>query len=222
MQSRGDQSTAHRIAADLEIAILKREFENGVRLDENELSARFGVSRTPVREALGRLALTGLVVQMPRRGTFVRQPGPAELLEMFEVMAELEASCGRLAARRADASQVEAIRKADTACGNALAAGDPNAYYAENETFHQAIYDASGNRFLVGKALRLQRRLMFFRQMQLHLRGRPEESRTEHAAIFVAIESGDGDRAAMLLRAHVAVQGERFHSLVVHLNRNEW
>ena len=211
--------TADRIASDLEAAILEREFANGTRLDESELSARFGVSRTPVREALGRLALTGLVEQMPRRGTFVRQPGPAELLEMFEVMAELEAACGRLAARRVTPNGLQAIRAADTACGTAAEQGEPDTYYRENEVFHRAIYDASGNAFLAAEAGRLHRRLTAFRRMQLHGRGRLAESRTEHAGILAAIEVGDGERAATLLRAHVAVQGEKFQSLLTQLDR---
>ena len=214
-----DTSTADRIAADLETAILEREFENGARLDESELSDRFGVSRTPVREALGRLARSGLVVQMPRRGTFVRHPGATELLEMFEVMAELEAACGRLAARRAGPADLSAIRAADAACGSAETRGEADAYYRENEVFHRAIYTASGNAFLASEAARLHRRLTPFRRMQLHLRGRLAESRGEHAAILVAIEAGDGERAADLLRAHVAVQGEKFHNLLVHLER---
>ena len=214
-----EQGTADRIASDLEAAILEREFENGARLDESELSARFGVSRTPVREALGRLALSGLVVQLPRRGTFVRQPGPAELLEMFEAMAEMEASCGRLAARRAGPAEVAALRAADAACGAAHDRGDPDGYYRENELFHRAIYDASGNGFLAREATRLHRRLTPFRRMQLHLRGRLAESRAEHAAILAAIEAGEAGRAADLLRAHVAVQGEKFHNLLVHLDR---
>ena len=219
MESSVERSTADRIAADLETAILEREFANGARLDESELSDRFGVSRTPVREALGRLALTGLVVQMPRRGTFVRQPGPAELLEMFEVMAELEAACGRLAARRVSAAGLEAIRVANAACGAAASRGEPDAYYRENEVFHRAIYDASGNAFLSSEAGRLHRRLAAFRRMQLHGRGRLAESRAEHAGILAAIEAGDGERAATLLRAHVAVQGEKFQSLLAHLDR---
>lgn len=212
-------STVDRIAKGLEAAILEGEFGDGARLDEGELSARFGVSRTPVREALGRLALSGLVEQRPRRGTFVRQPGPVELLEMFEVMAELEAACGRFAARRAGGAEVACIRAADDACGVALAAGDPEAYYRENEVFHRAIYAAAGNGFLASEAARLHRRLTPFRRMQLHLRGRPEESRAEHAAILAAIESGDAQAASDALRAHVSVQGEKFHHLMARLRR---
>lgn len=206
--------TAGRIAEALESAILEGEFADGARLDESELSARFGVSRTPVREALGRLALSGLVRQEPRRGTFARQPGPAELLEMFEAMAELEASCGRFATRRASEAQLRGIAEADEACERALAAGEPDRYYRENEAFHRRIYEASGNGFLAGEATRLHRRLTPFRRLQLRLRGRLAESRAEHAAIRAAIEAGDPAAAAEALRAHVSVQGDTFHAMI--------
>ena len=88
------------IADELESLILNGSFGDGERLDEVMLAERFAVSRTPLREALQRLALSGLVRQIPRRGVFVRQPGPVELVEMFEVMAELEAACARFAAMR--------------------------------------------------------------------------------------------------------------------------
>ena len=88
------------IADALEGMIFDGTFADGERLDEVQLATRFSVSRTPVREALLRLAQSGLVEQMPRRGVFVRQPGPVEVVEMFEVMAELEAACTRLAATR--------------------------------------------------------------------------------------------------------------------------
>ena len=210
-------TTADRIARALESEIIDGAFPDGARLDETELAARFGVSRTPLREALGRLALSGLAEHLPRRGTFARQPGPADLVEMFEVMAELEGVCGRLAARRATSAQVAAIDAADAACEAALRAGDPDGYYAENATFHEAIYAAAGNGHLAAEAARLHRRLSPFRRHQLRLRGRLGESRAEHAAIRAAIAAGDEKGAADALRAHVAVQGERLHALMAAL-----
>ena len=90
-----------KIRDSLEQRIIEGELGIGKRLDEAELSAHYGVSRTPVREALQRLAESGLAEHLPRRGTFVRAPSLAELVEMFEVMAELECMSVRLATRRA-------------------------------------------------------------------------------------------------------------------------
>ena len=109
-----EQRRADNIAEALEEHIFSGIFQNGDRLDEVRLAEQFGVSRTPLREALQRLALSGLVELVPRRGAFVRQPGPIELMEMFEVMAELEAVCGRLAARRISDEAIEELRDANT------------------------------------------------------------------------------------------------------------
>ena len=133
---------------------------------------------------------------------------------MFEVMAELEALCARLAARRVSEPVLLAIARTVEACEEAVARGDSDGYYAQNERFHNLIYDASGNRFLAGEAARLHRRLQAYRRMQLQLRGRMGQSLAEHRAIFDALRAGDGAAAAEALRGHVAVQGARFNDLM--------
>ncbi|WP_417725527.1 GntR family transcriptional regulator [Salipiger sp.] len=212
-----DKRTAERIAEALEEQIFDGTFANGDRLDEVRLAERFGVSRTPLREALQRLALSGLVEQVPRRGVFVRQPGPVQLLEMFEVMAELEAVCGRLAARRISDAALTDLRDANAKCRAAVERRDSDAYYDENGRFHGIIYRQSGNAFLEGEALALHRRLKPFRRAQLRLRGRMAQSMAEHEEIVEALAAGDGERASDALRGHVAVQGEKFHHLIASL-----
>lgn len=208
---------AEQIAKALEEMIFDGALADGDRLDEMRLAERFGVSRTPLREALQRLALSGLVELIPRRGAFVRQPGPIELMEMFEVMAELEAVCGRLAARRISDEALEALGEANARCRAALEARKVDEYYTENETFHRIIYHESGNSFLEQEALRLHRRLKPFRRQQLRFRGRMDRSMEEHEEIVRALISGDAPEAADALRRHVAVQGERFHNLMAAL-----
>ena len=211
-----DARTADRIAAELEELILMRDYDDGARLDEARLAARFGVSRTPVREALHMLEATGLVEHRPRRGAFVLIPGPVELMELFEYMAELEASCGRLATRRMAEEGLAEIAAANAACE---AATVPAEYYPANEVFHRLIYAQCGNRALRDAALRLQKRLGPYRRMQLNLRGRMAQSLAEHRAVLAALKAGEADRVAELLRAHVAVQGERFHRLLSQIRR---
>lgn len=208
------ERTADRIRETLEQAILTGEFKDGARLDEVRLCTRFGVSRTPVREALHQLAASGLLEMKPRRGAFVRVPGFVEVVEMFEVMGELESMCGRLAAKRISDSQLQAFSLACGICEQAEAAGDSDAYYRENETFHQILYAASGNGFLQSQALQLQKRLQPFRRLQLRVRGRIRQSLDEHRLILKAVEDGDGETAGSLLRQHVTVQGEKFFDLM--------
>lgn len=212
------QRTRSDIIADqLESLILEGAFSHGERLDEVQLASRFDVSRTPLREAFHRLALSGLVEQIPRRGVFVRQPGPVELLDMFEVMAELEAACARLAARRIEDHAIEALHAANARCREAMEARDPDAYYRANETFHAILYRQSGNGFLEQECQRLHRRLMPFRRLQLRLRGRLRQSMAEHEAVVAALEVGNSESAAEAIRDHVAVQGEKFHQLMASL-----
>ncbi len=197
--------------------ILDGTIADGERLDEVQLAAQFGVSRTPIREAFQRLALSGLVEQIPRRGAFVRQPGPVELVEMFEVMGELEAVCARLAATRITDQALDELRQANVSCQQAIDVQDSDGYYRENERFHAILYHESGNSFLETECKRLHRRLTPFRRLQLRLRGRLRQSMAEHEAIVAALERGDPDAASDMVRSHVAVQGEKFHLLMSSL-----
>ncbi len=215
------RSRSDLIAETLEDEILRGRFRPGTRLDETRLAEEHGVSRTPLREAFQKLAAAGLIEQQPRRGVFVREVGAVELLEMFEGMAEIEASCGRLAAQRITDAALADLDAANDRCREALEAGESDAYYRENEVFHHLIYEQSGNRFLAAEAGRLHRRLKPFRRTQLHLRGRMAQSMTEHQAIVAALRAGEADRAARLLREHVAVQGEKFHHLMAGLRAAE-
>ena len=160
------------------------------------------------------LAGSGLVELLPRRGAYVRHPGIVELVEMFEVMAELEALCGRLAARRMSLGELAELTKAAQACQQSLEKQDPDTYYHDNAEFHLLIYKASGNSFLASEALRLQRRIRPFRRMQLRAQGRLEQSMKEHTIILRALQNGDQTAAADALRNHVSIQGEKFQELI--------
>lgn len=212
-----EKRRADRIADELEEMIFDGTFVDGDRLDEISLAAQFNVSRTPLREAFQRLAVSGLVEQIPRRGVFVRQPGPVELMEMFEVMAELEASCARLAAIRISDEALNDLNATNERCQAAVDQQDADEYYAENERFHNTLYRQSGNSFLEQECLRLHKRLKPFRRIQLRLRGRLRQSLTEHREIVQALADEDGARAADAVRIHVAVQGEKFHHLLASL-----
>jgi len=192
-------------------------FPPGMHLDESELAQRFGVSRTPLREALIQLSSMGIVLVRPRRGAVVADVPPHRLLEMFELMAELEAMCARLAARRMSDADEEELLKAHRACEAAYLAGDPNDYYHKNERFHQAIYAAAHNGFLVEQAMALQRRLRPYRRLQLRVRNRMAASFNEHTGIVEALQQGDPEIAAERLRQHILVQGERFADLLASL-----
>jgi DNA-binding GntR family transcriptional regulator len=137
---------------------------------------------------------------------------------MFEVMAEHEAMCGRLAARRITESEQHTLAVSHQACEAARIANSPDTYYRLNEQFHHLIYAASHNRFLEEQAIILHRRLRPYRRLQLRVRDRMDTSFSEHAGIVEAILNQDADLAANRLREHVVVQGQRFVDLVASLS----
>lgn len=167
------------------------------------------------------LAASGLVELIPRRGAFVRHPGIVELLEMFEVMAELEAMCGRLAAKRVSSGELAELSVAARACERSVEKEDPDTYYHDNEQFHSLIYRMSGNSFLASEASKLNKRLRPFRRMQLRARGRLAQSMEEHAEILAALGRGDAAAAAEALHSHISVQGEKFHHLLASYEKVE-
>ena len=213
-----DRLPSVKIRDSLEQRIVEGELGNGKRLDETELSRFYGVSRTPVREALQRLAESGLAEHLPRRGTFVRSPSLSQLVEMFEVMAELECMAIRLAARRATAKDIDALEKDNETCRAAVAADDTKKYYEVNARLHGRIYQMSGNSFLASEARRLHDRLRPFRRLQLRVRGRMEESMAEHDIILAALRDGDADRAMETMKKHITIVGVRFNDLVSSFN----
>ena len=214
-----DRLPSAKIRDSLEQRIVEGELGNGKRLDETELSGFYGVSRTPVREALQRLAESGLAEHLPRRGTFVRSPSLSQLVEMFEVMAELECMAIRLAARRATTNDIDALEKDNETCRAAVAANDTKKYYEINARLHGRIYQMSGNSFLANEARRLHDRLRPFRRLQLGVRGRMEESMAEHDIILAALRDGDADRAMETMKKHITIVGVRFNDLVSSFNR---
>lgn len=199
----GAVTNTERLRIALEEEILSGVLVPGARLDEAGLSARYGTSRTPVREALKQLAASGLVLFRPHRGATVVKPTLADLIEMFEVMAELEAACARFAARRHTTEDRAAIDAAYTACKQAAQRADPDGFYAVNNTFHEAIYRASRNRYLERQTCALRNRLKPYRRQITFHPGRMTMSLAQHRAVMDAIFGMDQQAAARCMREHV-------------------
>lgn len=181
-------------------------FENGARLDENRLARHFGVSRTPLREAFRLLSALGLVDLQPNRGAFVNLPDFAALVDMFEVMAGMEAWCARLAAARITRVQLLMLEDAIARSRVHVARREVALYYEENATFHELVYDASGNAFLAQETRRLQRRLKPYRLLQLGHDNRLDDSLREHVEVFEALAAHDSDAAARAMENHIRIQ----------------
>ncbi len=165
------------------------------------------------------LEASGLVRVMPKRGTFVSSWSAEELAERLEVMAEIEASCGRLAARRITEAEMAAFETIHRRCQELAEAGDTDGNYRHNALFHHCIYRATHNAFLEQEAARLHAMLQPYRRMQLRVRNRMSRSFSEHDSIVAAIRDGNAEATAAALRDHVIVQGDRFHDLLSALRQ---
>lgn len=206
-----------KLKKQLEQEILTGELLPGTRLDEQRLAERFDVSRTPVREALNQLSSMGLIETSPGCGATVRKVGLRELIEMFEVMAELESFCGSLAAMRMTIEEIKTMRQFHQDTQQLVSENRFDEYYEINVLFHECIYHGAHNKYLADQTIHLRNRLAPYRRLQLKHPSRLEISFTEHKEILSAIESRDSIKAAKLLTAHVTAQQGSFSDFVANL-----
>jgi len=191
------------IAAELEAEILLGKIAAGSKLDEAALARRFGVSRTPVREALQIVVSRALAVRQPYRGVLVSDISPERIDQLFEAMAEIEALCGRFAAQRMTAEQRAALLRTHEAMARMAQSGDAAGYEEANTRFHQLIYSGSHNEDLADMAETMRMKLAPFRRSQLADAARIATSHTEHEQIVKAIVARDGAAAERALRHHL-------------------
>lgn len=182
-------------------AIEQGDYRPGDRLVELELADRFGVSRTPVREALQRLETQSMLAR-DGRSLIVASLDHNQLAELYVVRAELEGLAARLAAKHASPEEIRVLRGMIEEDRAHLA--DPEAMSRANKRFHRQIHLASHNRFLVQQLDLVHRSMALLATTSLAAVGRSEAALAEHDAIVRAIEGGDGERAQELLRSHIS------------------
>lgn len=218
-----DETTNHRqrrtpaavqIASAVEGRIVKGDYLPGERLDEAALEVEFNVSRTPVREALVALAARGLVEQRPRSGTFVAELTLEDLFEAYEVSAQLEGLAARLAARRMSPSDRQQLVEVHNQIGAVLNDPDRAAYVELDERFHQLLVTGAGNLALARHIAMCRNQLAPVRRGSISAVPQFEDAYAEHSALVDAIVAGDADEAERIMKAHVALRGERARDLV--------
>jgi DNA-binding GntR family transcriptional regulator len=176
-------------------------------IDEQALSRDLQLGRTPIREALQRLASDGLVFQAPRRGLYVSEISLTDLQKIFEARMVLEGLCARLAAQRATPShlaQFEALMQEL----RLMPDGDSRLLMDIDERFHSTLYDAADNEFLADALRRLHAFSFRLWHVVLDRLGDVRPVMDQHIAIAEAIKAGDGDAAERILRQHIS----EFHS----------
>lgn len=194
-----------KIAAEIAAGV----FAPGTHLEENELAKRYQVSRTPIREALRKLASLGAVEMKARRGVLVTDLGGTQLFKTLEVIAELEAACARYATDRMTDAQRAALTKLHREIGDAVRAGDSARYDRENLRFHLMIHAGSDNEVLADAVGQMRRRILPYTRAELISdREQLASSYREHDAIVRAIESRNAELAYHVTRAHVIAAGQ--------------
>lgn len=202
-QEEEPKSSAVNLVRCLEDDILSSVLKPGDRLDEQALARRFEVSRTPVREALRHLASSGLVEIRKNQGATVRRLTTSELIEMFQVMAELEGLAARLCARRMSVAECAEMRQRNEECRQMAENNDAEGFFAANQVFHEVIFQASRNAFLQTESRKLRNRVNVYRRHITTQPRRMQKSVAEHSRIVEAIEAGDEEKAHQLMREHV-------------------
>jgi DNA-binding GntR family transcriptional regulator len=199
----GAQTRTDEIVFGLTADIVAHRLAPGDALDEARIGARFGASRTPVREALRQLAASGMVELRPHRAPLVARVDDGRLADMFDVMAELEALCAARAAGAMSAAERAALQRHHDAMARDMRRGDVAAYRAGNTVFHGMIYDGAGNAYLGALTRSTRERLAPYRGAQLEAPERLAKSHREHGEIVTAILRGEAERAGAAMRAHL-------------------
>lgn len=202
-----------RLADEIAASVLSGEFQPGLRLDEYMLAGRYGVSRTPVREALRQLASTGLIEIKPRRGATVASATSAQMDTLFGAMAEVEATCSRLAAMSMTPIERRRLHSLHESMAEIVARDDRDGFAEANLTFHTMIYAGAHNGIIAEFATGLRRRLAPFRKAQFRTEGRLPRSQEEHGDVVRAILAGDAQAAHSAMFHHMSLVEESFDRL---------
>ena len=196
-------STVQRIETELMDEISVGELPPGTRLDEAKLAERFGVSRTPIREALSRLTAQDILVPGEKRGVFVAEYSREELSQIFEAMHEIESTCAKIASQRLSFFARSEIELAQTECMVAANAGNRMGYLRANEAFHMAIYKATGNPYMAEIASEFRKRTGPFRAKKFETKDDLIRSAKSHEELIDNIFSEDSTTASNGMRSHM-------------------
>jgi DNA-binding GntR family transcriptional regulator len=188
------------VAERLRQQIFARELEPGSWVDELKLAADFGISRTPLREALKVLAVEGLVTMKPRRGAYVTEMSRDDVAQVYHLLALLESDAAGVVAARA--SEAERAQLSELHERLEKQARQRDAFFAANERFHMALLQIAGNRWAMQVVTDLRKVMKLNRHHSLFKKGRLADSLAEHRALMQAISARDAAAASRLMRAH--------------------
>lgn len=207
---------ADRVFGQIQDAIVKGELKSGVKMSEAELTARYGVSRGPLREALRRLEARKLLTRIPHVGVRVVALTIEDVLQMYQVREVLEGMAARLAAQNATDEEVQSLKQLLQQHQQQTELQTGKGYYQEEGDFdfHYRIVKASRNEVLMQMLCgELYHRVRLYRYQFSVTEGRPHKAFAEHFRIIEAIESRDGELAEFLMRRHIS---SARHNIQIH------
>ncbi|AVS85241.1 GntR family transcriptional regulator [Paracidovorax avenae] len=188
------------VAEQLRQRIFQRALEPGSWIDELKIAEEFGISRTPLREALKVLAAEGLVTMKVRRGAYVTEVSDKDLRDVYHLLALLESDAARVVAESATDAQLRELEALHAEL--AASVGDRDRFFGVNERFHMRLLELADNRWRNQMVADLRKVMKLNRHNSLLRQGRIEESLREHAGILDALQARDGERAAAAMRDH--------------------
>ncbi len=180
--------------------IFRRELEPGSWIDETRLAEEYGISRTPLREALKVLATEGLVTMKMRRGAYVTEVSEQDMAEVYHLLALLESDAAGVVAQAASDAQLRELQALHAELAAAIA--DRDKFFSVNERFHMRLLDIAGNKWRNQMVADLRKVMKLNRQQSLLKSGRIEESLQEHARVMDALLARDASAASRLMQAH--------------------
>jgi DNA-binding GntR family transcriptional regulator len=195
------------VAERLRTSIFSHELAPGSWIDEQAIAKEYGISRTPMREAIKILAAEGLITMQMRRGAYVTEVSKSDLNQIFTVLALLEGQACRETALRASEGQLEALDSIHMKLERAAADRDLDQFFAINQSFHDKLQEISNNPWMKRVIDDLRKVLKLQRRDSLSKRGRMESSLIEHRKILSALLARDADLSEKLMKEHL-LQGQ--------------
>lgn len=196
------------VAERLRQRIFAHELPPGTWIDEQALAEDYGISRTPLREALKVLASEGLVTLKPRRGCYVTELSASDIQEIFSIISMLEGRCAFEATEKASPAAIARLQAIQDTLEKAAASGDIPTYFQANQEFHLELWQMSGNRWLLQVIQDLRKVLKLTRYQSLSLDGRLQKSMEEHQELLAAISSKNPAKAEQLMKQHLIAGSE--------------
>ncbi|MCW5259602.1 GntR family transcriptional regulator [Verminephrobacter eiseniae] len=190
------------VAEQLRQRIFRRELQPGHWIDELKIAEEFGISRTPLREALKVLATEGLVTMKLRRGAYVTEVSERDLRDVYHLLGLLESDAAAVVASTATAAQLQALQ--DLHADLEAAAGERERFFALNERFHMRLLELADNRWRSQMVADLRKVMKLNRHHSLFKQGRIDDSLHEHRAILAALLARDARATEQAMRAHFA------------------